>query len=70
MIPPDSFIPLAEEIGAISEVDRWVMATALQQYAIWRAALLVPENFQVRVNISAIELRQLDMVDFVRGLMR
>ncbi|GAB3546235.1 hypothetical protein GCM10027404_06160 [Arthrobacter tumbae] len=70
LIPPDSFIPLAEEIGAISELDRWVMATALQQYAIWRAALLVPEDFQVRVNISAIELRQLDMVDFVRGLLK
>ncbi|GAB3532191.1 hypothetical protein GCM10027403_04020 [Arthrobacter tecti] len=70
MIAPDSFIPLAEEIGAISDLDRWVMATALQQYAIWRAALALPENFQMRVNISAIELRQLDMVDFVRGLLK
>jgi diguanylate cyclase len=70
MISPESFIPLAEEIGAISELDRWVMATAMQQYAIWRAALLVPEDFQVRVNISAIELRQLDMVDYVRGLLK
>lgn len=70
MISPESFIPLAEEIGAISELDRWVMTTALQQYAVWRAALLIPDDFQVRVNISAIELRQLDMVDFVRGLLK
>lgn len=70
MISPELFIPLAEEIGAISELDRWVMATALQQYAIWRAALLIPEGFQIRVNISAIELRQLDMVDYVRGLLK
>lgn len=70
MIAPDAFIPLAEEIGAISELDRWVMTTALQQYAIWRAALALPDDFQMRVNISAIELRQLDMVDFVRSLLK
>lgn len=70
MISPESFIPLAEEIGAISELDRWVMTTALQQFAIWRAALLVPDDFQMRVNISAVELRQLDMVDFVRSLLK
>jgi diguanylate cyclase (GGDEF)-like protein len=70
MISPELFIPLAEEIGAISELDRWVMAAALEQYATWRAALLLPEDFQVRVNISAVELRQLDMVDFVRGLLK
>lgn len=70
LISPESFIPLAEEIGAISELDRWVMATALRQYAIWRAGRLISDDFQIRVNISAIELRQLDMVDFVRELLK
>ncbi len=70
MIAPDAFIPLAEEIGAISELDRWVMTTALQQYADWREELALPGNFRLRVNISAIELRQLDMVDFVRTLLK
>ncbi|WRH26484.1 EAL domain-containing protein [Arthrobacter sp. JZ12] len=69
-ISPELFIPLAEEIGAISDLDRWVMTAALQQYVVWQAAQLIPDEFQLRVNISAIELRQLDMVDFVRGLLK
>lgn len=69
-ISPEAFIPLAEEIGAISELDRWVMSAALQQYSVWRTALLIPADFQVRVNVSAIELRSLDLVDFVRGLLK
>ncbi|MHA7276280.1 putative bifunctional diguanylate cyclase/phosphodiesterase [Arthrobacter sp. Hz1] len=69
-IMPDEFIPLAEEIGAVIELDRWVMASAIQQYALWRAEIQLDDDFQLRLNLSAVELQQLDLVDYVRGLLR
>ncbi len=70
LIFPDSFIPLAEEIGAILELDRWVMAAALSQYERWRDELDLAPDFQLRLNLSAVELQQLDLVDYVRGVLK
>ncbi|MBG6181473.1 putative bifunctional diguanylate cyclase/phosphodiesterase [Arthrobacter sp. CAN_A1] len=69
-IMPDEFIPLAEEIGAVIELDRWVMASAIRQYSLWRAEMQLDDDFQLRLNLSAVELQQLDLVDYVRGLLR
>ncbi|WP_104165506.1 bifunctional diguanylate cyclase/phosphodiesterase [Arthrobacter sp. SX1312] len=70
LIPPDTFIPLAEEIGVIHDLDRWVMSASLQQLAAWRKDLPLDDDFQLRVNLSAVELKQLDLVDHIRGLLR
>jgi EAL domain-containing protein (putative c-di-GMP-specific phosphodiesterase class I) len=70
LIPPDVFIPLAEEIGVIHDLDRWVMSTSLRHLADWRRELGLEDDFQVQVNLSALELKQLDLVDFVRRLLR
>jgi len=50
LVPPDSFIPLAEEIGMISAIDTWVLRTACSQAATWRRAGH-PDLF-VAVNVS------------------
>jgi diguanylate cyclase (GGDEF)-like protein len=54
VVPPDEFIPLAEETGLISEIGKWVLERACAQGAAWREA-----GFTVgmAVNVSA---RQLD----------
>ncbi len=70
LIPPDTFIPLAEEIGVIHDLDRWVMAASLRQLAEWRGQLPLDKDFQLRVNLSAVELKQLDLVDHIRTLLR
>jgi diguanylate cyclase (GGDEF)-like protein len=53
-IPPLTFIPLAEEIGVIGELGRWVLAEACRQLAAWRA--LAPD-LVLNVNLSAQQLR-------------
>ena len=64
ILPPSLFVPLLEESGAIVDVGRWVMRTALQQLQTWREeGMDVPK---VSINISPV---QLDDGDFVRDLM-
>jgi diguanylate cyclase (GGDEF)-like protein len=53
-IPPLTFIPLAEEIGVIGELGRWVLAEACRQLAEWRA---MAPDLVLNVNLSAQQLR-------------
>jgi diguanylate cyclase (GGDEF)-like protein len=54
MIPPLTFIPVAEEIGVIGAMGRWVLGEACRQLAAWR--LLAPA-LVLNVNLSAVQLR-------------
>jgi diguanylate cyclase (GGDEF)-like protein len=53
-IPPLTFIPLAEEIGVIGELGRWVLAEGCRQLAEWRA---FAPDLVLNVNLSAQQLR-------------
>ena len=63
VVLPDTFIPLAEEIGVISEIDTWVLRAACIQMAEWRAAGL-PDLF-LAVNASARDLGRGELVNRV-----
>ncbi len=59
LVPPDKFIPLAEEIGLIGEIGLWVLQAACEQMIRWdQQQFRVP---RVAVNLAAqqIEARQL-----------
>ncbi|MBC9879510.1 EAL domain-containing protein [Bradyrhizobium sp. INPA01-394B] len=49
-IPPDAFIPIAEETGLIIEIGDWVMRTACITAAQWRLP------FKVAVNVAPMQL--------------
>ena len=53
IVPPDSFIPLAEESGLIVPIGRWVLDEACRQAAAWAAEGL---GIGVSVNVSAHQL--------------
>jgi diguanylate cyclase (GGDEF)-like protein len=63
-IPPSLFIPIAEETGLISEVSRWVLASAAAECGNW------PESVSVSVNISARDFRDADVPGMVRDALR
>ena len=67
LVPPDSFIPLAEEIGLISAIDTWVMRTACAQAAAWRKA--GHPDLIVAVNVSGRELGRSDLVDRIEAVL-
>ena len=49
-IPPSTFIPIAEEMGLIGELGRWVIRTACNQLVAWRQEGL--RNLRLAVNVS------------------
>ncbi|MHB1240525.1 MAG: bifunctional diguanylate cyclase/phosphodiesterase [Gammaproteobacteria bacterium] len=65
MIPPDEFIPLAEQTGLINPLTDWVLGEVARQTAVWRAAGL---GIAVAANLSARNLRDPALVDKVRRL--
>jgi EAL domain-containing protein (putative c-di-GMP-specific phosphodiesterase class I) len=63
-IPPNRFIPVAEQAGLIRPLTRWVLGTALQQGRSWYArGRLLP----VAVNLSARSLHDPGLVDEIAG---
>jgi diguanylate cyclase (GGDEF)-like protein/PAS domain S-box-containing protein len=63
-IPPDTFIPLAEETGLILPIGRWVLDVACAQLVAW-SALPNMAALNLAVNVSARQFRQPDFVDQV-----
>ncbi len=64
-VPPDEFIELAEQTGAIRQVTRWVLRSALEQQAQWRAQGV---SLSVAVNISAVDLTDMSLPAYVGEL--
>ena len=53
VVPPDVFIPVAEETGLIGELGQLVLGTAVREAVAWQPLGKVG----LRVNVSAHELR-------------
>ena len=65
MIPPDKFIPIAEETGLITSLGYWVLETACRQVRQWQNAGF--EHLTVAVNLSAAEFRQHDLLEQIHN---
>ena len=65
-VPPDDFIPLAEQTGSIRHVTQWALRTACAQLKKWREQDVY---FTVAVNISAIDLVDLSLPDSIASLL-
>jgi EAL domain-containing protein (putative c-di-GMP-specific phosphodiesterase class I) len=64
MIPPDQFIPLAEECGLIGAIGEWVVREACRQARIWQDSGLSP--MRVSVNLSPSQFRGSGLIHSVR----
>jgi EAL domain-containing protein (putative c-di-GMP-specific phosphodiesterase class I) len=59
LIPPDRFIPLAEDTGLILELGAWILRKACTDAAAW------PVHFRLAVNLSPVQVRRGDLYDVV-----
>jgi diguanylate cyclase (GGDEF)-like protein/PAS domain S-box-containing protein len=63
LLKPAEFIPLAEEIGVIAEIDQWVLRTACMQIRAWQESGR-PLRF-ITVNLSARQFQQHNLAEKV-----
>jgi diguanylate cyclase (GGDEF)-like protein/PAS domain S-box-containing protein len=66
LIPPNKFIPLAEETGLILPIGKWVLETACAQLKIWEQSEHT-RGFVLSINVSAKQLHQADFVSMVQA---
>ncbi|HEY1405782.1 MAG TPA: EAL domain-containing protein [Spirochaetota bacterium] len=67
LVPPDDFIPIAEDTGLIIPIGNRVLEEICAQLVRWNAAGF--SGFSVAANISAKQLQQKGFVSFVRDLL-
>jgi diguanylate cyclase (GGDEF)-like protein/PAS domain S-box-containing protein len=65
LVPPGSFIPIAEETGLILPIGRWVLETACRQASIWRADSEIGIDLVMAVNLSPRQFRHPRLVQDV-----
>ncbi|MEN8181073.1 MAG: EAL domain-containing protein [Myxococcota bacterium] len=63
VVPPSEFVTVAEEIGLIDELGRWVLRRAAADMRGWLEAGLPP--FHVSVNVSGYQIERGGLVDLV-----
>jgi diguanylate cyclase (GGDEF)-like protein/PAS domain S-box-containing protein len=63
LISPADFIPLAEELGLIVPIGKWVLQTACNQMKAWQDAGL--PKICIAVNLSTRQFRQKDLVEMI-----
>ncbi len=67
LLPPDTFLPLAEDVGLMREVTRIVMGKALDQAAVWRAQ---GTPLTVAVNMSPSTLIEADLPERIAAMIQ
>jgi diguanylate cyclase (GGDEF)-like protein/PAS domain S-box-containing protein len=66
-IPPNKFIPIAEETGLIVPIGEWILRRACEQNRAWQAQGYPP--FRVSVNLSVRQFYQPDLVEKIREIL-
>ncbi len=60
-IPPSTFIPMAEEIGIISKIGKFVLDQATLECNKW------PNNIKIAVNVSSLQFQQSDVCSVIES---
>jgi diguanylate cyclase (GGDEF)-like protein len=67
LLPPERFLPVAEEAGLMRSVTSFVFEEALSQCAAWRSA---GRQLTVSVNVSPTNLLEAGFTDFIRHVLK
>lgn len=65
-ISPMNFIPIAEEIGFIDEIGKWVLETSFRQMKIWKLKGL--SELEMSINISGKMLTNAYLIEDIKKL--
>jgi diguanylate cyclase (GGDEF)-like protein/PAS domain S-box-containing protein len=62
-VPPDTFIPLAEESGLIVTMGEWILRTACREAASW------PRPLHIAINLSPVQFQHGDLPRLVHQVL-
>jgi diguanylate cyclase (GGDEF)-like protein len=68
-VSPAEFVALAEEIGLIVPIGRWVLAEAARQLKCWHEQFPLNPPLTLNVNLSRRQLSQPDLVQVVQEIL-
>jgi len=67
-IPPNKFIPIAEETGLIIPLGKWILRRSMQQMVKWYAEGLYPGKLSI--NLSMLQLQKHDFVSMIEMMLK
>ncbi len=67
-VAPSSFVSIAEQVGLITAIGKWVFEATCAQRVAWRR--LGTDDFRVSANVSVYQLRQPDFLAGVEQILR
>jgi predicted signal transduction protein with EAL and GGDEF domain len=70
LVSPADFIPVAEEMGLIVPIGRWVLHESMRQVRLWQDRHAGLHRLGLSVNLSARQLRQPELVDDIVEALR
>jgi diguanylate cyclase (GGDEF)-like protein len=70
LLAPDEFVPLAEETGLITFLDRWLLRQACLQLGAWHARWETDPPLTMSVNLSSKQFLFPDLVEHVAAIVR
>jgi len=66
IVPPNEFIPLAEESGVIIPIGDWILRTVCRNLSLWHKAGYI---IQASVNLSPVQFFKKDLVETIRAIL-
>jgi diguanylate cyclase (GGDEF)-like protein len=66
MVPPDRFIPVAEDCGLIVPIGTWVLQQACAAAALWNQSRPAADPLRIAINLSPRQFMNHDLVQTVR----
>jgi diguanylate cyclase (GGDEF)-like protein len=63
LVPPSTFVPLAEESGLIVPLGEWILRTACREAASW------PRPLRIGINLSPVQFRHGDLPRLVHEIL-
>jgi diguanylate cyclase (GGDEF)-like protein/PAS domain S-box-containing protein len=63
IVPPNRFIPIAEESGSIMEIGEWILRRACEEAASW------PNDLSVAINLSPVQFQHGDLPKLVHEVL-